>query len=356
MKTSKWVPIAYFLAFASAAAAETLYTATPLGSLGGAMTSGFAINAAGQVTGESATPDGAIHAFVYSDGVMADLGTLPGSSDSHGYGINAAGQVTGSSGQQAFVYSNGVMTNLGAATTNGFGINNSGQITGYGITGIGLSQAFLYSNGVVTYIGNPLRIAVTLGQAINDSSEITGVSGSTRFQGDPFLYSNGVLTFISVGVGGAYGINSAGQITGDMGKGPVGSVTFPPGHAFLYSNGAVTDLGILPGTVESVGYGINDLAQVVGRSGLDSRCSPSCFRAFVYSNGMMFDLNSDLANSIGVTLTDARAINDSGQIVANGAGQAFLLTPVAVPEPSTVVLISAAGAVLFWKRKPMRIM
>ena len=39
-----------------------------------------AINAAGQVTGRADTADGSYHAFLYSDGVMTDLGTLGGAS------------------------------------------------------------------------------------------------------------------------------------------------------------------------------------------------------------------------------------------------------------------------------------
>ena len=39
---------------------------------------GYAINEVGEVTGEAFLADGSYHAFVYSDGVMIDLGTLGG--------------------------------------------------------------------------------------------------------------------------------------------------------------------------------------------------------------------------------------------------------------------------------------
>jgi probable HAF family extracellular repeat protein len=63
------------------------------------------------------TGDAAYHAFVYSDGAMQDLGTLGGTL-SGGLAINASGQVTGwsfiagSKAYHAFLYSNGHMTDL----------------------------------------------------------------------------------------------------------------------------------------------------------------------------------------------------------------------------------------------------
>ena len=112
--------------------AAPTYSATRLGTLGGNGSSGNGINAAGQVTGFSYVtkwtppnpdPHTQWHAFVYSDGVMRDLGTFGGNFSS-GTGINASGQVAGFaslnnlpyplSAEHAFVYSNGVLMDLGA--------------------------------------------------------------------------------------------------------------------------------------------------------------------------------------------------------------------------------------------------
>ena len=69
----------------------------------------------------------------------------------------------------------------------------------------------------------------------------------------------------------------------------------------------------------------------------------------------MTDLNNLIAPSSGWTLTDATAINDDGWIVCDGTnGHTFLLTPVPVPEPSTLVLlaIGALGFLAFaWRRQ-----
>ena len=127
-----------------------LYSVTDLG---GSVIQANAINNVGQVTGTNG------HAFLYSNGVITDLGTLPGTRVSVGYGINDAGEVTVSVATtsegyppEAFLYSNGVITSLSALpsaiSSQGFGINNAGQI-GVNFGG----HATIYSNGVVTDLG-----------------------------------------------------------------------------------------------------------------------------------------------------------------------------------------------------------
>jgi probable HAF family extracellular repeat protein len=71
--------------------------------------------------------------------------------------------------------------------------------------------------------------------------------------------------------------------------------------------------------------------------------------AFLYSNGKMLDLNSLLSPSQAsvITLTVGRAINDSGQIVADGHDSntsqdaTFLLTPINAAAP--MVMLSNAS-------------
>lgn len=73
------------------------YEITDIGTLGGDVSSAYAINARGQVVGESMTGTAEFHAFVWENGVMTDLGSQ-GGDHSVARGINARGQVIGESG------------------------------------------------------------------------------------------------------------------------------------------------------------------------------------------------------------------------------------------------------------------
>ena len=105
-----------------------------------------AINAGGQVAGFAITSSGANHAFLYSNGTMQDLGTLPGFDGSDAMGINASGEVVGwnyveaTDVDHAFLYSKGAMVDLNTLISPAAGwtlayasaINDSGQIVGWG--------------------------------------------------------------------------------------------------------------------------------------------------------------------------------------------------------------------------------
>ena len=66
------------LVFAPRLLPAPIYRATALGSLGGCCSTGKSINNSGQITGWSDTAGGETRAFLYSGGIMTDLGTLGG--------------------------------------------------------------------------------------------------------------------------------------------------------------------------------------------------------------------------------------------------------------------------------------
>jgi probable HAF family extracellular repeat protein len=282
-----------------------------LGTLGGTNSTGNGINAAGHITGYADTADNvAVHAFLFSHGRMRDLGTL-GGTNSRGYGINSAGEITGASGTpgntgiHAFLYRHGVMHDLGTlAGPNASGIENQSG-----------------------------------GQAINSRGQITGSAWPPN--GDGFhviLYSHGTMYDIGAPDGvTSFGnaINAHGEITGVSQHG----ITHPTLLAFLYSNGVLQSLGALaggPGSAYSEGLAINDAGQVTGSTTVLT--APGLvLHAFIYSEGVMTDLNTLIDSSSPlapyVTLAEATGINDCGLIVANGVDSrtghthAYLLVP-----------------------------
>ena len=135
------------------------------------------------------------------------------------------------------------------------------------------------------------------------------------------------------------GVNASGQVAGWS---QIAGDDIAAEHAFLSAanGGALTDLGTLSGG-DSFGFGVNNAGQVVGYSTI---ASSFVDYAFLYSGGMMTDLNTLIASSSGFTLEQATSISDTGFITGYGtdsSGQihAFLLTPnfAPVPEASSIV-------------------
>jgi probable HAF family extracellular repeat protein len=217
---------------APAAAATTTYTITNLGSLGYGVTDGVAINNNGQVTGRSfngATitlktccggcykggphnpcKEHIYHAFLWSNGTMADLGTL-GGNFSAGNAINLSGEVVGSAQittgfSHAVLWSGGKMTDLSTTALSGLsgpsvaGINDSGQIVGTDADGsTGLSQLFLDSNGTVTQLPLPSfasasRATGCSATAINNSGVVLGGCDDANSYEHGVIWQNGTPT------------------------------------------------------------------------------------------------------------------------------------------------------------------
>ena len=130
-----------------------------LGNLGGTLNLPADINNKTQVVGQADVPGGTHHAFLWQDGVMSDLGFLPGLPTSFADGINNQGQVIGVS-QDAngddfssvpFLWQNGVITDLNSLIPAGSplllqepeSINDHGQIVGFGLLSDGEQRGFL---------------------------------------------------------------------------------------------------------------------------------------------------------------------------------------------------------------------
>lgn len=314
---------------------------TDLGTLGGpgSYSGGYALNESGNVTGESVNADGFAHAFLYSNGTMRDLGTLGGTT-SLGNSINDAGQVTGSAWAgappdfeyYAFLYSNGAMKNLGTlgdSYSTGLAIDDAGDVAGY-YQRESESHAFLYSGGTMIDIApsGTSFTSIRPGHPLNAAAHMTGVyrpSGDNR----AFLFRYGALTNLGT-LGGqssdGFAINDADQVTGDS------TTSSGEAHAFLWSEGAMQDLGTLGGD-SSVGWAINSSGQVTG----ESATAAGSVNPFVYVGGRMVLLDISVLGGLAGSGLD---INNSGQVLGDyvvstgvpGETQvrAFLATPISL--------------------------
>jgi probable HAF family extracellular repeat protein len=164
--------------------------------------------------------------------------------------------------------------------------------------------------------------------AVNDRGSVAGYFSSEPHadyaQHRSFLLSGGTLVAIG-SLGGqlttARDLNNREDVVGD------GDVGDGEHHAFLFSGGRLRDLGTLPGGRQSSAYAINERGDIVGVSEGSNRSA----RAVVIVDGVMRDLNGLIPAGLGWVLTEARDINESGQIVGtgwrNGEQRGFLLTP-----------------------------
>jgi probable HAF family extracellular repeat protein len=181
------------------------------------------------------------------------------------------------------------------------------------------------------------------------------VTGNTGYAESFFWSEETGFTLINApGPGGyisASDINNLGQVVGTAGAPSAGT------EGYVWSlDGPDFNIGLLPDIDPGLGgtsaIGINDNGQVVGLFGSSSL--DNYYRAILYEEGTLYDLNNLIPANSGWTLERAFDINNQGQIVGtgvvNGQEQDFLLTPTngtdpqPVPEPSTTLATLALGA------------
>jgi probable HAF family extracellular repeat protein len=296
-----------------------------LGTLGGESTLARGINNRGQVVGQSARPndDYARHAFIYEHGRMRDLG-LPGNfslaRDVNEVGVVIAYDIIDGEDIHPVLYRDGVFKKLDVYGY-GLGINDAGHIVGT-IGPLENPKAGLFRRGEVISLG-ALGGSYSVANAINNAGQIVG---GASLAGDvdthAFVYQGSTMRDLGT-LGGSYSfataINNRGWIVGNSSMQNDAVI-----YGFVYDGHRMRSLGSLAGN--SYAFGINNLGDVVGANEINV-----ALHAVLYKCGEILDLNTLPAVQFGWVLTEAVAINDLGQIVANGVvngeSRGFLLTP-----------------------------
>ncbi|MBV9266331.1 MAG: PEP-CTERM sorting domain-containing protein [Acidobacteriaceae bacterium] len=291
--------------------------------------------------GFTTTPDGGIQPATFSGGVVTTLGGVGEAS-----GINASGTIIGTTyaaGQPNVTeWSHGTATNLGI---NGFGlaINDAGQIAGAHQLTNGQQHAFVMTNGVLTDLG-AFSGGWSAAMGINASGQVAGYSLLSNQFSHAFLWNGSNMRDLGT-LGGA---NSYAQSLNNTGE-VVGTAQTSHGslNAVSWTSTGILDLGTLGGSLSGA-YGVNDSGEIVGYSFTSGN---SDVHGFLDVKGVMLDLNALLPPLSGWDITEAFAIDNSGDILAIGdhAGQAYAVelepsvvsavVPVATPEPATLLIV-----------------
>ena len=312
------------------------------------------LNNAGALTGGADTADAdpycspngpdcfAEHAFTFHNGILRDLGTLPGGTfplSSQAFWINESGTAVGFSQNgvidpltpnfpelRAVVWSNGKIIELGTFGGNhsmAQAVNNRDQVVGFALNAVPDSiepqplptemHAFLWDNGVMQDLGT-LGGPDSWAMFINDRGQVAGISYpdsepssvcDTPGKNHAFLWEKGHMQDVGT-LGGTCSwpeaLSNQGQIVGW--SAPPGDLTL---HPFLWERGKIRDLGTLGGSF-GVATWVNDLGEVIGSATTEN---DETLLGFVWKNGVM----TALEPLPGDCVSEAYRNNSRGQII-----------------------------------------
>ncbi len=306
-----------------------------------------AMNNYGHIVGVwTATGSSALQGYYY-DGVKYDLGV-----GVEPQAISDNGWVTGllASGE-AFVYDHATgmiepLGTLGGPTSVGVGVNAFGEVAGESqMPNPTPNRAFLYRDGVMTDLGVPSNV----GGLAPDYTKANGLNGSGLVVGEALVRSGGEAwavpffydaadpkpTMLKLsGVyssGSAWALNAVGHI---VGWASTNIETW--GRGFLHDGATMTNLGTIPGKAYTIATSVNNLDEVVGYGFGEWIFLPCCGnvwtnnirRAFIWQNGTIVNLNTLKPTDVEGDLTIPVAINDSGKILVSLGSETVVMSPI----------------------------
>lgn len=282
--------------------------------------------------------------FTWQNGVLTNLGTLPGGYNSFANSVNASGASVGTSENgetdpllgvtecHPVLWKDGGVVDLG--TLGGYeglavAVNNHGLVVGIATNAVpdsfpgfpnGIpwgtqSRAFRWENGTIQDLGT-LGGTDATAALVNDHGQIAGMSYTNSTLNpatglptqDPFLWDDGRLLDLGT-LGGTFGfpngINNRGEVVGQSNL--VGDSNY---HPFLWKRGVLMDLGTLGGD-KGFANSVNDVGEVVGRADLPGN---QIHHAFLWKDGTMIDLGIPPG---GGPCSTAYSINSKGQVVGD---------------------------------------
>ena len=236
---------------------------------------------------------------------------------------------------------------LGGNNGQASAINNRGEVVGYaengpvdptcpaGTTNNRITLPALWERGSAEALPLVSNDVDGVAWGINDQGQAVGYSGSCTAAIHAVMWKDKTAFVLqdlgATGSNFGYAINSRGQIAGQVGS--ADGTTF---YAAVWQNGAdgaVTNIGVLPGDFAAFATGINSRGQVVGNN-FDSSFNWS--HGFIWQDGVMTDLNTLIPADSNLFIISASNINELGQISGMGTVQAgphkgdihaYLLTP-----------------------------
>ena len=359
------------LGAAAARAEPPMYEIIDLGSLpGNPSCRATGINDLGQVTGrckDSASGAEPNQAYIWEDGVMSPVDGVTGFSSHSPYAINNDGWIVGQAVEvnffHAFVYKDGTMMDLNDLLPPGSlwelalaaDVNDAGQIAGWGYyDGSTSEHAFLFDDGVVTDLGT-LGGNKSRAIAINESGVVVGHARNANDEDHAFIWEAGVMTQIGPFSTGNYSIaldvNDNGMVVGSFGHQEGASWTRFP---FAWQDGEVAELDP-GGTFTTSARAINSHGTIVG-SGSRPDGTFIISVAILWDKADPFDLYElippdtgwldGLGTALGIS-DDGRVIGDSLLALSDGNEHAYLLRPPSdIPSTSTWGLVVLALGVL----------